>query len=269
MSTILPWVTEHQAQLVPLVFGFVALYLLLPRDQRFLRSAGILIGVVGLGGLGFTLLPPGVTLHGVLFYIFSGTAIVAATVTVTHHNPVYSALAFALTTLSVCGLFLLRGAQFLAAATVLIYAGAIIVTFLFIMMLAQQSGNAPYDRRAREPLLATLASFVLLGGLLFTIDEWVMQRAGNPPAPIPAGRLNIAETSGTGGRSLAGFVPIPKGTEQNSNSNLAPGEAGQLRGLGRSLFSDYLVAVELAGTLLLVAGVGAVAIAPRRPSGKL
>jgi NADH-quinone oxidoreductase subunit J len=269
MSTFLAWTTEHQAQLVPLVFGFVALYLLLPREQRFLRPLGILIGVVGLGGLGFTLLPPGATLHGVLFYVFSGTAILAATVTVTHHNPVYSALSFALTTLSVCGLFLLRGAQFLAAATVLIYAGAIVVTFLFIMMLAQQSGKAPYDRRAREPLLATLASFVLLGGLLFTIDEWVMQRAGNPPVPIPAGRLSIAETSDIGGRSLAGFVPIPKGTQQHPNSNLAPGESGRLRGLGRSLFSDYLVAVELAGTLLLVAGVGAVAIAPRRPTGKL
>jgi len=176
---------------------------------------------------------------------------------------------YALTTLSVCGLFLLRAAQFLAAATVIIYAGAVVVTFLFIIMLSRQSGNAAYDRRAREPFLATLATFVLLGGLLLTIDQWVTQRAGNLPAPVPVGRLTIAETAEMGPRGTAGFLPIPKGSEQHNHSNFQVGEAGRLRGLGRSLFSDYLVAVELAGTLLLVAGVGAVAIAPRRSTGKL
>jgi len=72
-----------------------------------------------------------------------------------------------------------------------------------------------------------------------------------------------------GPRSTAGFLPIPKGSEQHTHSNFQAEEAGRLRGLGRSLFTDYLVAVELAGTLLLVAGVGAVAIAPRRSTGKL
>jgi NADH-quinone oxidoreductase subunit J len=269
MHDFFAWINEHRALLVPLVFGFVALYLLLPRERPVLRWLGILIGLVGLGGLGFTLLPPGLTLHGVLFYLFSGVAIAAAVSTITHHNPIYSALSFALVTLSVCGLFLLRGAQFLAAATVIIYAGAIVVTFLFIIMLARQSGNAPYDRRAREPFLATLAAFLLLGSLLFTIDAWVTQRAGNPPALVPRGHLALADTAGMGGRSLNGFVPLPDGAELNSNSNFVAGEKDRLRGLGRSLFSDYLIAVELAGTLLLVAGVGAVAIAPRRPSGKL
>jgi NADH-quinone oxidoreductase subunit J len=269
MNAFIAWSIEHRAQLVPLVFGFFALYLLLPRERPILRTAGILIGLVGLGGLGFTLLSPGMTLHGILFYIFAGIAILSGVATVTHHNPVYSALAYALTTLSVCGLFLLRAAQFLAAATVIIYAGAIVVTFLFIIMLASQSGNASYDRRAREPFLATLATFVLLGGLLLTIDQWVTQRAGNPPAPVPGGRLTTVETADMGPRSTAGFVPIPTGSEQHTHSNFKAGEAGRLRGLGRSLFSDYLVAVELAGTLLLVAGVGAVAIAPRRSTGKL
>jgi NADH-quinone oxidoreductase subunit J len=269
MNAFFAWTIEHRAQLVPLVFGFFALYLLLPRDRPVLRPLGILIGLVGLGGLGFTLLSPGATLHGVLFYIFAGTAVLAGVSTVTQHNPIYSALSYALTTLSVCGLFLLRAAQFLAAATVIIYAGAIVVTFLFIIMLARQSGNAAYDRRAREPFLATLATFVLLGGLLLSIDQWVTQRAGYLPAPVPGGRLTAAETAEMGPRSTAGFVPIPKGYEQHSHSNFKTGEAGRLRGLGRSLFSDYLVAVELAGTLLLVAGVGAVAIAPRRSTGKL
>ena len=82
---------------------------------------------------------------------------------ITNRNPVYAALWFALVTLSTCGLFLLQSAPFLAAATIIVYAGAIVVTFLFVIMLAQQSGATVYDQRSRQPLLATVAAFVLLG----------------------------------------------------------------------------------------------------------
>lgn len=264
MSVFLDWTIEHRAQLVPLIFGFIGVYLLMPREQRALRAVGASFGFASAFILGMTTQPVGASLQGVLFYIFSGTAIVAAVSTVTQHNPIYSALSFALVTLSVCGLFLLRGAQFLAAATVIIYAGAIVVTFLFIIMLARQSGNASYDRRAREPFLATLASFVLLGGLLLTIESWGKQRAAAPQSPVMEGRLAIAETPGEGARSTAGFVAIPENMVPHPNSNVKANEPSRLRGLGRTLFTDYLIAVELAGTLLLVAGVGAVAIAPRR-----
>ena len=67
---------------------------------------------------------------------------------------------------SVCGLFLLQSAPFLAAATVIVYAGAIVVTFVFVIMLAQQSGATVYDQRSRQPLLATVVAFLLLGALL-------------------------------------------------------------------------------------------------------
>ena len=89
---------------------------------------------------------------------------------ITNRNPVYSALWFALVTLSICGLFLLQSAPFLAAATIIVYAGAIVVTFVFVIMLAQQSGATIYDQRSRQPLLATIAAFVLLGALLATIE---------------------------------------------------------------------------------------------------
>ena len=80
----------------------------------------------------------------------------AAILMITNRNPVYSALWFALATLSVCGLFLLQSAPFLAAATVIVYAGAIVVTFVFVIMLAQQSGATVYDQRSRQPFLATV-----------------------------------------------------------------------------------------------------------------
>jgi len=264
MNSIFPWIVEHRVQLYPLLFGFVALYLLLPRERPFLRPVGIVLGLIGLAALAFTLQSPGMTVHGFLFFIFAATAILAGASTVTNHNPVYSALSFAVTTLSVCGLFLLRGAQFLAAATVIIYAGAVVVTFLFIIMLARQSGNAGYDRRAREPFLATVATFVLLGGLLFTIDRWAVQRRAETANPKLAERQAAVEIPGAGARSAAGFVPIV--TNPHAESLVKPNDESHLRGLGRALFTDYLVAIELAGTLLLVAGVGAVSIASRRAS---
>ena len=95
-----------------------------------------------------------------------------AVLMITNRNPVYSALWFALVTLSVCGLFLLQSAPFLAAATIIVYAGAIVVTFVFVIMLAQQSGATVYDQRSRQPLLATVAAFILLGALLSTIETW-------------------------------------------------------------------------------------------------
>src|SRR5262249_3428750 len=77
---------------------------------------------------------------------------------------------FALVVLSTCGLFLLQAAPFLMAATIIVYAGAIIVTFLFVIMLAHQSGLSDADVRSREPLLACLAGFVLLGAVLYVLD---------------------------------------------------------------------------------------------------
>jgi NADH:ubiquinone oxidoreductase subunit 6 (subunit J) len=65
-------------------------------------------------------------------------------------------------------------------------------------------------------------------------------------------------------RSRSGFIPIPNHVDPYRQSHVRVNEPSPLRGLGRTFFTDYLFVVELAGTLLLVAGVGAVAIAPRR-----
>src|SRR5262249_38490774 len=55
-------------------------------------------------------------------------------------------------------------------ATIIIYAGAIIVTFLFVLMLAQQEGPSDADQRSREPLLASLTGFILLGALVYVLQ---------------------------------------------------------------------------------------------------
>lgn len=263
MDSFANWLGRHWTMVVPLVLGAVALWRLLPRMAHGRRMAGGLIGAAALLTAGFLLLPPsGAWVHDLLFYIFSVVAVTCGVLMITNRNPVYSALWFALVTLAVCGLFLLRSAAFLAAATVIVYAGAIIVTFLFVIMLAQQAGMATYDYRAAQPLAATLTAFVLLGGLLYTLQEW-----GTPPAPenrrVATRRAEPQETRPT-------FLAPTEPRTANLLSQPADDAAfGTMRGLGRSLFGDYVFAVELAGTLLLVAAIGAIAIAPRRSRGTL
>src|SRR6185295_5737827 len=81
-----------------------------------------------------------------VFLILASVTVLAAVATVTFRNPVYSAIWFGLSLLGTAGLFLFQGAQFLGVATVVVYAGAILVTFLFVLMLAQPTGQAYYDR---------------------------------------------------------------------------------------------------------------------------
>src|SRR5439155_20844537 len=84
---------------------------------------------------------------GPYFWIFSAIAIIGAVRVVTHTKPVYSALYFVLTVFASAGLFLLLWAEFMAAALVLIYAGAILVTYVFVIMLAAEA--APGGAGAR------------------------------------------------------------------------------------------------------------------------
>lgn len=108
----------------------------------------------------------------VYFYVFALLGLASALRVITHPKPVYSALYFILTILSTSGLFLLLSAEFMAFALIIIYAGAILITYLFVIMLATQAPseelaeNQPeYDRVAREPAMATFAGFLLLAAL--------------------------------------------------------------------------------------------------------
>ena len=161
---------EFRVVLLPLLAGAAAIWLLLPRPQGRQLFIGAVLGILALvlGGLVIVNVG-GVSVETVLFYTFSGLAVVSGTLMLTQHNPARAALSFTLVVLSVCGLFLLLGAPFLMAATVIIYAGAIVVTFLFVLMLAQQTGLSDADMRSREPLLSSLTGFILLGALLYVI----------------------------------------------------------------------------------------------------
>src|SRR5206468_1835739 len=107
----------------------------------------------------------------VLFWMFSAGALVFGTVLVVQRNPARGAIAFAFVILSTCGLFLLLAAPFLMAATIIIYAGAIIVTFLFVLMLSHAGGPSDENDRSREPLLGSLAGFGFVGLVLFSLYQ--------------------------------------------------------------------------------------------------
>jgi NADH:ubiquinone oxidoreductase subunit 6 (subunit J) len=335
----------------PLLAGGAAIYLLLPRPRSYPISWGLLLGLLALILAGVLLTRSGVvTPETVLFWAFSAAGIISGTLLVTQHNPARAALSFTLVVLSTCGLYLLLAAPFLMAATIIIYAGAIIVTFLFVIMLAQQVGLSDADDRSREPLLATITGFVLLGTLLFVLQRYddrvsedrkaidqlikrtrdvadrgkepeMHEAAGNPGEPDDlfqqynqlyrehgwndlahqvdavavawsAIRLSDPNTQKSkdcladlesiakDAKHRLGWLP-PAGSAAMSNlSGASPftqteqirrDEAGLPRMpaenaayVGRALFTDFLLPVELGGSLLLVATVGAIAIAYRR-----
>jgi NADH-quinone oxidoreductase subunit J len=136
------------------------------------------------------------------------------------------------------------------AATIIVYAGAIIVTFIFLIMLAQQHGSSDADARSREPLLASLTGFLLLAALVCALQGTVKTEYLDPFTQY---HWDISEFS-RGRREIPGRrTPMP---------------AGNVAFLGRALFTDYLLAVELGGTLLLAATIGTILITSRRPEAK-
>ena len=120
------------------VLGILGVYLLLPRARPYPTLWGAAASGLALILAGSTLMRSGMTApENLLFYCFSAIAVVSGTLLITQRNPVHAALSFAMVVLSTCGLFLLQAAPFLMAATIIVYAGAIVVTFLFVIILAQ------------------------------------------------------------------------------------------------------------------------------------
>lgn len=262
---MMAWMQQHPMTVVGLILWAIGILWLMPGKRAGTprpQIAGILIVAAGL--VTFCLSCGKVQsdfADDVMFCVFGIGALMSGVLMITARNPVYAALWFALATLSTCGLFLLQHAPFLAAATIIVYAGAVIVTFLFVIMLAQQSGAAGYDQMSNQSILATVFSFVLLGAISLTL----LSEKTEIVRPIVA----VAADPSTESNAL----PSTEITAVMPGNLMSKADAdhpvGNLKGLGKSLFGDYLFAVELAGTLLLVASVGAIAIAPRREQGAI
>ncbi|MEX2026384.1 MAG: NADH-quinone oxidoreductase subunit J [Pirellulaceae bacterium] len=143
-----------------LVLTAVGLWLALPKRVAYGKTLGGVLGIIGLALLAsdWPLLPT--LTDQTVFWLLASITILAAAATITSYSPVYSAIWFALSLLGTGGLFFFNGAQFLGVATIVVYAGAIVVTFLFVIMLAQPEGHASYDRISWGWFVKTASVFV-------------------------------------------------------------------------------------------------------------
>jgi NADH-quinone oxidoreductase subunit J len=227
-----------------ILVGGVGLWLLLPTRWRIGKLVGALLVAVAGGLVAYDLPRLGLWIDQGVFWSLTAITLGAAIATIASQSPVYSAIWFALSLLGTAGLFMFQGAQFLGGATVVVYAGAIVVTFLFVIMLAQPEGHSLYDRLTwggLPKILGVVAACLLLGILTFMMNSLKREASGGLGLEDRAS----ADTIDGAGRAEAGGVL----------------DAKHVANLGGQLFSKHLISVEVAGTLLLVALVGAIAIA--------
>ncbi len=154
----------------------------------------------------------------VLFYILAAIAVIAGFAVVFAKSPVYSVLSLVVSFFAIAGEYILMNAQFLAAVHIIVYAGAIMVLFLFVIMLLNLNTTQSDD----TGMLPKLVAFLGGGALFITLIGATKQAAGLAPSTA---------------QSL---------------------ETGLIKNLGQTLFNEFLLPFELSSLLFLAAMLGAV-----------
>jgi NADH-quinone oxidoreductase subunit J len=161
-----------------------------------------------------------------LFFLFAAVALASAILVITTRHVVYSALYLVLSFLAVAGLFILQGAEFLGAVQILLYAGSIVVMFVFVVMMVN----------LKEPLGPHWASVrsiggLFIGGVVFLELFWIFG-------------------------SSRGWLSAP-------SAGLDPG-GGHIQILGNVLFREFLLPFEILSLVLLAAVFGLLVIGKRK-----
>jgi NADH-quinone oxidoreductase subunit J len=152
------------------------------------------------------------------FYFLSFLAILAAIMVVLSKNPVHSVLYLIITFFCIAGHYVLMNAQFLAIVHIIVYAGAIMVLFLYVIMLLNLNKESEPHKSNLLKITATVC-----GGLIMIV-----------------------------------IIGSLRGTEQLMDQTTATGEISLVKNLGKVMFSDFLIPFEVTSLLLLAAMVGAV-----------
>ncbi|MCP4583242.1 MAG: NADH-quinone oxidoreductase subunit J [candidate division Zixibacteria bacterium] len=161
----------------------------------------------------------------VIFYILAALVIAAALMVVTRKNAVHSAVYLVVAMCAIAGLFVQLGSVFIAALQIIVYAGAIMVLFLFvIMMLNLKKDEFGFDSRIFQRLFAFILGGIFLIQIVLTATKFVPYRAGRP--------IDMS--------------------------------IGDIKAISEKLFYVYLYPFEIIGVLLLAAIIGAVVIARRK-----
>jgi NADH-quinone oxidoreductase subunit J len=161
--------------------------------------------------------------QAILFWFEVAVALVSAVVVVTHRNPVYSVMSLVITLVSLAAMFVMLAGHLLGVLLVLVYAGAILVLFLFVIMLLNVGQEPRGLPRGRLQRWGAVAGAALFGGALFALQQGALA----PP------RLPITP------------------------------EDVSLKPIARMLFGEYLLVFEMTGLLLLAAVIAATVLARR------
>ncbi len=167
------------------------------------------------------------TIEAILFYVLSVGAIASAILVVTRRSPVISALFLIVNFFCLAGLYLTLRAQFIAVIQIIVYAGAIMVLFVFVIMLL----NLGDERKLIDGLSYKKVIAVVLSAGLLTEFIYIFEANWNL---LPASKLERAS------------------------------EIGTVEYIGSQLFTGYLFPFEVTSILLLVAIVGAIVLAKRK-----
>ena len=165
----------------------------------------------------------------ILFYVFSAILLGSAALVVTARNPVYATLYLVLAFFNAAALFILLGAEFLGLILILVYVGAVMVLFLFVVMMLDIN-----LARLKEGFLSYL------------------------PLGLAIAILGVLELAAVFWISPLGHVPAPAAI---------PANADNTRALGVLLYTQYLYPFEIAAVILLVAIIAAIALTLRRRAG--
>ena len=170
----------------------------------------------------------------VLFYVFAAVLMVAALAVITAKNPIHSVFFLIVAFFNAAGLFVLLGAEYVAMTLVIVYVGAVMVLFLFVVMML----NINYEK-ARAGFISYLPLGVGVAALLFAELAALLYNSILSPASLAEARS-----------------PIPDAMQVTN-----------AQAIGRVLYTDYLIAFQLAGVILLVAMIGAIVLTHRQRPG--
>lgn len=179
-----------------------------------------------------------INLQTILFGLFSVVAVGAAMMMILHRNPVYSAIYLIVTLFALAGFYVLLNAPFVASVHVIVYAGAIMVLFLFVIMLLNLKRD---PSRERGKVARRAFAVLIVAALLVEIGVLIGGAFLNGNAPVdPPPAAGLAHE----GTTFMGSTAI----------------------IGKQLFTTYLLPFEIASVLLLVGMIGAVILAKRKLS---
>lgn len=177
-----------------------------------------------------------------LFFFYFGTVIVlTALLVISLRSPVHSVLALLVMFFHVAGLFITLHAEFLAAVQIVVYAGAILVLYLFVVMLLNLKRDDSYQRQV---WVGAGLGLIALAEVLYVV---VTAGDGGVPAVVKTAQLAAAGQ----GTTDAGSVPL-----------------GNTEAIGMSLYTTYLFPFEVASLILLVAMIGAILLAKKGLMGE-